>query len=680
MLGGIALLIGVGFGIYSLVFFAGPSLTSTFKSQTTPVKPNVIAPTVPSISAPYMDTKTGLTLSQEVLDELRAIHPEQADAERLQEIREAFAVDQRVLNEQDLARHQEMHDIIMTLFEKRPDGGTTFRLDRFYRPEVDRRIESLMTPAAVRKSDRNFNLRFAFSYLLPVQVCFVRSFENDIRRVVYCRMGDVQDIPFRFWLIRQGEKWQVYDFENIGQGLSMCELVAIKESVRAISPWLFGIFANTLDNGYQPPSIWDNAKPNLTEVPRVLLDNYLLSVYNAGYNNRQPQSDLNVWLQRIESPDRVIEAHSVRAKLALLNNDHEKALEHTQAYIDRMEFASINPYVIRGELYATRNRYEESAENWRIALTWGSIPPSIKATLLARCLTPEWKPFLGPVAMEYGIVPKVPSVMQQSELFATPVSKSYADFRATFRTSLRRKAPSPQKSDPIQLRPGASWMPYQSGELQLQAILQFPESNEERVPAVVFLHGGFAYGDEDWDMVVPFLRNGFAGMTPILRGENSQPGSFSLYYDEVNDVLAATVELAKNPRIDSNRIFIAGHSAGGTLSILSSMASNRFRGAASFSGMMDCRYQSSLDLCAFKTSVPNEWIARSPRMFARSLQCPTRLYHGVDEELFIRQTEDTARQARAAGRDVDYQVVEGDHMSSVPPATEKAIEFFKSLH
>jgi len=60
-------------------------------------------------------------------------------------------------------------------------------------------------------------------------------------------------------------------------------------------------------------------------------------------------------------------------------------------------------------------------------------------------------------------------------------------------------------------------------------------------------------------------------MVPVLRGENGQPGNFTFFYDEVDDVLAAAEALAQRTYVDANRMFISGHSAGGTLTMLAAM-------------------------------------------------------------------------------------------------------------
>src|SRR5206468_2647773 len=149
-------------------------------------------------------------------------------------------------------------------------------------------------------------------------------------------------------------------------------------------------------------------------------------------------------------------------------------------------------------------------------------------------------------------------------------------------------------------------------------------------PAVLFLHGGFAFGSEDWDQAKPFRDAGFVTMLPILRGENGQPGSYTMFYDEVDDVAAAAEVLAKTPGVDPNRIYVAGHSAGGTLAMLGAMTSKRFKGCASFSGSPDqvAFVREQEDLAPFDPDDVTELMMRSPLAFPKSFKCPARLYWG----------------------------------------------------
>jgi len=259
----------------------------------------------------------------------------------------------------------------------------------------------------------------------------------------------------------------------------------------------------------------------------------------------------------------------------------------------------------------------------------------------------------------------------------------YAEARKTFRTQLTRRGPSPQQFERLRAPVGAVAMPYQSGDLRLTAIVGPTANNGVKKPAVVFLHGGFAYGDSpgdsDWEMSKPYRDAGFVVMTPVLRGENGQPGNFTLYYDEVNDVLAATEAFAKLPNVDGTRIYIAGHSAGATLSILTVMTSKRFRAAASLSGMMDQSYlrQERSALVCFDISNDREIQMRSPVAYATSFKCPARLYFGNVEQLHQPNNQRTAVLARRIGLNVEVSVVPGDHSSSVPESIRRSIEFFK---
>ena len=105
------------------------------------------------------------------------------------------------------------------------------------------------------------------------------------------------------------------------------------------------------------------------------------------------------------------------------------------------------------------------------------------------------------------------------------------------------------------------------------------------------------------------------------------------------------------------------------------MTSDRFRGAASFSGCLD--QQLNLDIAAFDPRDQEEIAMRSPLSFATSFQCPTRIYFGSEEDWAVEMSHETARQAAAAGLDVESQMLPGDHFSSVPPAISRAIVFFQ---
>jgi dipeptidyl aminopeptidase/acylaminoacyl peptidase len=80
---------------------------------------------------------------------------------------------------------------------------------------------------------------------------------------------------------------------------------------------------------------------------------------------------------------------------------------------------------------------------------------------------------------------------------------------------------------------GITAIEFPSGNLLLKAWINPPTNVRKRkLSAVVFLHGGFAFGKEDWDMAQPYRDAGFITLAPMLRVENGQAGSqgnFSVY-------------------------------------------------------------------------------------------------------------------------------------------------------
>jgi dienelactone hydrolase len=255
----------------------------------------------------------------------------------------------------------------------------------------------------------------------------------------------------------------------------------------------------------------------------------------------------------------------------------------------------------------------------------------------------------------------------------------YADARKVHRTKLLSSGPAPQDWVPETPPPGVSEITYPSGPLQLKAWINSPPPGAVRKPAVLFLHGGFAFGSDDWDQAQPFRDAGYVVMIPMLRGENGQAGSYSMFYDEVDDVLAAAEVLAKTPGVDANRIFLAGHSVGGTLTMLSAMTSKRFRAAASFSGSPDqvAWARGHSELVPFDRADKKEFEMRSPLAYPKSFKCPVRLYYGSEEVAFIFSSKKLAEKATAAGSDVQAIEVPGDHETSVTPAMRQCIVFFQ---
>jgi len=75
---------------------------------------------------------------------------------------------------------------------------------------------------------------------------------------------------------------------------------------------------------------------------------------------------------------------------------------------------------------------------------------------------------------------------------------------------------------------------------------------------------------------------------------------------EVDDVLDATTYLEKQPYVDSHRIYLGGHSTGGTLALLAAECSDRFRTVFSFALVEDVSvYGADSGFCCFAAAPGN---------------------------------------------------------------------------
>lgn len=258
--------------------------------------------------------------------------------------------------------------------------------------------------------------------------------------------------------------------------------------------------------------------------------------------------------------------------------------------------------------------------------------------------------------------------------------EDYPTARSRFRTRLLRERPANERGRPAIVPAGSVEVAYCSGRLALRAFASPPGRAGEKQPAVLFLHGGFEFGEGHWEMTAPFREAGFVVMVPVLRGENGQPGAFSLFFDELDDVLAAADVLASRPDVDPEKLYVAGHSVGGTLTLLAALDSTRFRAVASFSGSPDqVEYtRGRPDRVPFDPADREEFRLRSPVAFATHFRCPVRLYRGEDEYWLEGPTRRTALLAKGAGLDVEEVEVPGGHDTANPEVIKSCIEFFRA--
>jgi dienelactone hydrolase len=264
------------------------------------------------------------------------------------------------------------------------------------------------------------------------------------------------------------------------------------------------------------------------------------------------------------------------------------------------------------------------------------------------------------------------------------VSKtSVPEARSSFSTRRRPIDPANARgpSAPPQVPPAhvLDRIRYPSPAGDLAAYVTPDPKDGKRHPAVLWAHGGFdGIGSYLWLPVPPaidqsaraFREAGLVLMIPSFRGENGNPGSFEMFYGEVDDLNAAADRLASLPYVDPERIYLAGHSAGGTLVLLAAAASDRFRASFSFGGIpkIDALAKARADT-PFDPASADELRLRSPVTFAGAIRRPTFYFEGLDaaDVTTLRRMEALAGKA---GAPLQIHLVHGaGHFDILTPLT-----------
>ena len=118
---------------------------------------------------------------------------------------------------------------------------------------------------------------------------------------------------------------------------------------------------------------------------------------------------------------------------------------------------------------------------------------------------------------------------------------------------------------------------YKSPAGDLAAYLTPDRGDGAKHPAIVWITGGDCNSIGDVWKDAPrkndqtasaYRKAGIVLMFPSLRGGNDNPGRREGFLGEVDDVLAAADYVAAQPYVDPRRIYLGGHSTGGTLAML----------------------------------------------------------------------------------------------------------------
>lgn len=197
-------------------------------------------------------------------------------------------------------------------------------------------------------------------------------------------------------------------------------------------------------------------------------------------------------------------------------------------------------------------------------------------------------------------------------------------------------------------------------------------------PAIVWITGGFPTargGSYIWETgpadneqsATAFREAGAVMLFPTVRGTARNPGTQELMMGEVDDVIAAARYLATVEGVDPERIYLGGHSTGGTLALLVAESTDLFEAVFSFGPESDFENYGVRDAWPFDKEDPREWTLRSPRPFLHGITTPTFLIegqHGNDGAL-------TRMEADTDNPRISFHVIPGaDHFMPLRAVNE----------
>lgn len=195
----------------------------------------------------------------------------------------------------------------------------------------------------------------------------------------------------------------------------------------------------------------------------------------------------------------------------------------------------------------------------------------------------------------------------------------------------RSPAPTPPTRD-------FTLVKYPSDVGSLSAYVTPDPGDGRRHSAIVWITGGDCNSiGPVWDAAPPdndqtasaYRKAGIVMMFPSLRGGNDNPGEREGWFGEAEDVLAAGDYLRSLPYVDPDRVYLGGHSTGGTLALLVAESSPRFRAVFSFGPVSDVRGYPD-EYVPFDDTDDQQARLRAPVNWMNSVRCRTYVFEGSE--------------------------------------------------
>jgi len=253
-------------------------------------------------------------------------------------------------------------------------------------------------------------------------------------------------------------------------------------------------------------------------------------------------------------------------------------------------------------------------------------------------------------------------------------TRSFAEAHDAFQTTL---AEENNDDDPIPDPPEGVFdlVKYPSKVGDLAAYVSSDPGDGQKHPMIIWVVGGWGNGIDDFPWCYPewdddqtgsaFWQAGVLTMYPSFRGGNGNPGNYETLFGEVDDIASAYEYAASLPYVDPDRIYLGGHSTGGTRALLAAEYTDKFRAVFGFGAVDKIEYHNNSQF-TFDRDIEEEYKMRSPIYWLDSVKTPTFLIEGSDgNSSNLKNIERTSQ-----NDNIHCYIMEGqDHFSVLAPLT-----------
>lgn len=252
--------------------------------------------------------------------------------------------------------------------------------------------------------------------------------------------------------------------------------------------------------------------------------------------------------------------------------------------------------------------------------------------------------------------------------------QGFAKAHDAFETTLAREE---NDDDPIPDPPEGVFdlVYYPSKVGDLAAYVSSDPGDGQKHPMIIWVVGGWGNGIDDFPWTYPewdndqtgsaFWQAGILTMYPSFRGGNGNPGHYEALFGEVDDIASAYEYAASLPYVDPDRIYLGGHSTGGTRALLAAEYTDKFRTVFCFGAVDEVKYHNNSQF-TFDTDNEDEFTMRSPIHWLDDVKTPTFLIEGSDgNSSNLKNIERTSE-----NDNIHCYIIQGeDHFSVLAPVT-----------